>query len=237
MELLGQATVYGIILMGAAGAALILERMKVLFFDYSIKTQQFMSQIRSLIMSDQIEEAITFCAANKKSPLAHVVKGVLERADRDDDGINQGLDIALSEIIPMLGKRLGYLAMIANVATLMGLLGTITGLMLSFEAVSGADPAEKQKLLALGISTAMNTTAYGLTVAIPVLFGYAFLHSRQNHLLELVSEHSTKVVDWLTTRHYQPFTKNGVFPKSIQEAELQRASGQQPPAPHVKSAS
>ena len=53
MELLGQATVYGIILMGAAGAALILERMKVLFFDYSIKTQQFMSQIRSLIMSDQ----------------------------------------------------------------------------------------------------------------------------------------------------------------------------------------
>ena len=105
-------------LMGIAGLALIVERIKVLYFDYAIKTDEFMRQVKSLVMKDQVDEAITFCAANENSPIAHVVKGVLQRSDRDDEGINQGLDIALSEIIPNLGKRLGYLAMIANVATL-----------------------------------------------------------------------------------------------------------------------
>ena len=163
-------------LMGIAGLALIVERIKVLYFDYAIKTDEFMRQVKSLVMKDQVDEAITFCAANENSPIAHVVKGVLQRSDRDDEGINQGLDIALSEIIPNLGKRLGYLAMIANVATLLGLLGTVTGLILSFNAVAFADPAQKQTLLAQGISTAMNTTALGLSVAIPVMIGYAFLH-------------------------------------------------------------
>ncbi len=197
-----------IVAMGLAALAIIIERARVLFFEYAIKTDQFMKQVKSLVLNDQVEEAITFCAANEKAPLAHVVKGVLQRADRDDDGINQGLDIALSEIIPNLGKRLGYLAMLANVATLTGLLGTIHGLIMSFQAVSSADPAQKQELLAQGISVAMNTTALGLTVAIPVMIAYAILHSRQNRLLEEVSEHSAKVVDLLTTRHYTPMVVN-----------------------------
>ncbi len=209
-EFLASAGVAGVIIvaMGLAALAIIIDRVRVLFFEYAIKTDQFMKQVKSLVLNDQIEEAVTFCAANEKAPLAHVVKGVLQRADRDDDGINQGLDIALAEIIPNLGKRLGYLAMLANVATLTGLLGTIHGLIMSFQAVSSADPAQKQELLAQGISVAMNTTALGLTVAIPVMMAYAVLHSRQNRLLEEVSEHSAKVVDLLTTRHYTPMMMN-----------------------------
>ena len=220
--------------MGIAGLALIIERAKVLYFDYNIKSDDFMSQVKSLVMGDKIEDAVTYCAANDKAPLAHVVKGVLERSDRDDEGINQGLDIALAEVIPNLGKRLGYLAMIANVATLTGLLGTIHGLIMSFQAVSFADPAQKQTILAQGISMAMNTTALGLTVAIPVMMAYAFLHSRQNRLLEEISEHSSKVVDLLTTRHYTPFTATGAFPQNLSKNELEGMKVQ-PPASNNKA--
>lgn len=217
-------------IMGIVALALVIERVKVLYFEYSIKTEEFVKQVQSLIMKDQIDEAITFCTANEKAPLAHVVKGVLERSDRDDEGINQGLDIALAEIIPSLGKRLGYLAMIANVATLLGLLGTVTGLIMSFNAVAFADPAQKQTLLAQGISTAMNTTALGLSVAIPVMVCYAFLHSRQNHLLEEVSEYSAKVVDLLTTRHYQPFSQGGAYPDKLSEKQIREFGKNQPPS-------
>lgn len=228
----GGLPAYLIVAMGLIALALIIERVKVLYFEYGIKTDEFMKQVKSLVMNNQVDEAITFCSANNKSPLAHVVGGVLERSDRDEESINQGLDIALSEIIPNLGKRLGYLSMIANVATLMGLLGTITGLIMAFQAVSFADPAQKQVILAQGISMAMNTTALGLSVAIPVMIAYSFLHTRQNKILEEVSEHSAKVVDLLTTRHYQPFSAAKVFPKDLATAEMNEI---QPPAPSVKA--
>lgn len=228
----GGIPAYLIVTMGIVSMALIFERIKVLYFDYSIKTQDFMNQVKNLIMNDQIDDAITFCTANIRAPLAHVIKGVLERSDRDEESINQGLDISLAEIIPNLGKRLGYLSMLANVATLMGLLGTITGLIMAFQAVSFADPSQKQVVLAQGISMAMNTTALGLSVAIPVMIFYAFLHTRQNRILEEVSEHSAKVVDLLTTRHYQPFSAAKVFPKNLSEARMNEI---QPPAPSIKS--
>lgn len=223
-----------ICIMGLIGVILIIERGKALYLDYTIKADQFINHVRGLIMKDQIEDAITYCAANKKAPLAHVVKGVLERSDRDDEGIYTGLDIALSEVIPALGKRLGYLAMIANVATLVGLLGTILGLIQSFEAVASADPANKSEMLANGISLAMNTTALGLSVAIPVMIFYAFLHARQNFLMEQISEYSSKVVDLLTTRHYQPFSDGAAFPQDLGKQKILNPN--EPPAPDVKSA-
>lgn len=225
-----------IVAMGLSALALFIERGRALYLTYSIKTDEFMKQVKSLVLNDQIEEAITFCGANEKAPLAHVVKGVLERSDRDDDGINQGLDVALAEVIPHLGKRLGYLSMIANVATLTGLLGTIHGLIMSFSAVSFADPSQKQVVLAQGISMAMNTTALGLSVAIPVMVGYAFLHARQNKLMEEIAEHSSKVVDWLSTRYYTPFTTSTAFPNDLAERDVADSSKVQPPAPNVKSA-
>ena len=214
----GGLPAYLIVLMGLAGLALIIERVKVLYFDYSMKADDFFAQIKSLVLDDKVEQAITYCATNSDVPLAHVTKTVLERSDRDEDGIYQGLDIALSEVIPKLGKRLGYLSMIANVATLLGLLGTISGLIMAFSAVSEADPAQKQFVLAQGISMAMNTTALGLSVAIPVMMAYAFLHTRQNRILEEVSESSTKLIDLLTTRHYLAF-----YPAKSTHRDLSKA--------------
>ncbi len=237
LEMISDGGVAGmvIIALGIFGVGIIFERIKTLYFTYSIKEESFMKQIKGYIMNDNIEEAVTLCTANKQAPLAHVIKGVLERANRDDEAIHQGMDVSMSEVIPNLGKRLGYLAMIANVATLVGLLGTIQGLIISFNAVSFADPSQKQTLLSQGISIAMVTTAMGLIVAIPVMIVYAFLHAKQGRLLEQINENSMKVVDWLTTRHYQPFSLASAFPDSSGTEHLEKHQKMQPPASTAKS--
>jgi len=105
--------------------------------------------------------------------------------------------------------------MLANVATLLGLLGTIHGLILSFQAVAQADPAQKQALLAQGISVSMYTTALGLAVAIPAMVFFSFLTSRQNQLIEQISEKCTKLTELLTSSHIPTLNRQTVFPDQI----------------------
>ncbi len=226
---------YVIIAMGVFGLAVVADRVKALYFDYAIKTEEFMRQIQGLIMNNQIEEAVALAGTREKKPLAHVVRGILSRADRDDEAIQQGLDIALSEVIPLLGRRMVYLTMVSNVATLFGLLGTIQGLIMSFNAVSFADPSQKQIVLAQGISVAMGTTAMGLSVAIPIMIIYAFLHARQARLLEQISEHSTKVIDLLAARHTVPFSAEAAFPRGLGAHKLEHQEPVAPPAPTSRS--
>lgn len=197
--------------LGFFGFLVVIDRVKTFYGTYNLNASEFIKKIDGFIKADKIEEAIAHSAAHDKAPLGHVVKSVLLRADKDDDAIQQALDISLSESIPKVGKRMGYLTMVSNVATLIGLLGTIQGLIMSFEAVSFADPAQKQTLLSQGISTSMNTTAYGLAVAIPIMVIYAFLHARQNHIMEELMENSAKVVDMLSGRHYHGFDKKEAY--------------------------
>lgn len=204
LEMITTSGIAGYCIVGLAVVALglIIDRVKSLFFDLSIKTDEFIAQVRSLLVSGQIEEAVTFSDANRKAPVAHIVKAIVERADRDEESIRKGMEISFAEILPKVTQRLGYLAMISNVVTLIGLLGTITGLILAFEAVANADPAKKGELLAQGISLAMNTTALGLTVAIPVMMIYSLLHAKQNKILNECVEQSSKIMDLLSGRVY-----------------------------------
>lgn len=201
-------------LMGLFGLALVIERSKSLYFSYSLNAQQFMSKVMKLVEEDKIDEAITFCAANEGKPLAYVAKRILERSDRDEKAIEQSLDIAASEIAPNLSRNLGYLSMCSNVVTLIGLLGTVVGLIMSFKAVSFADPSQKQTLLADGISLAMHATAAGLLVAIPVMVCYSFLHARQGKLFSEIDQHSNKLIELLKTRDFGQFGVQMAYPSS-----------------------
>lgn len=192
-------------MMGLFAVALIFERVKALFIDYSMNSEFFMAKIMKWVEEDKIEEAITYCAANEKKPLAAVVKRVLERADRDDAAIDQSLDIAASEVAPKLTKNLSYLSMVSNVVTLIGLFGTVVGLIMSFKAVAFADPQQKQSLLADGISLAMHATAAGLLVAIPVMVVYSFLHAKQGRLFNEIDQHSNKLLEGLRSRDFKHF--------------------------------
>ena len=103
------------------------------------------------------------------------------------------------DILPLIERRVHYLAMAANVATLLGLLGTIIGLMQSFNAVAGAEAAQKGAIIAKGIAIALNTTAYGLTVAIPCLFFYAFLQAKVNRLTEQADRVAVKMINMVSS--------------------------------------
>ncbi|MBK9322602.1 MAG: MotA/TolQ/ExbB proton channel family protein [Bdellovibrionaceae bacterium] len=119
-----------------------------------------------------------------------------------------------------LDRRTGFLSMLGNVATLTGLLGTITGMIKSFAAVSYAEPSQKAALLAAGISEAMNATAYGLIAAIPALVAYAILQNRSNRLADDLNHSALKAFNWLSFA-YEPVGfksfKSGNFEKSQAE--------------------
>lgn len=211
-----QSGVVGWIIMatGVSVIALAFERARTLYFDYGMDVDAFSSKIQTLVLSKKIDEAIVTCAQLKNKPLANAFKVILEKADRDDETIFQAQDIAMAETVPLYTKRLHYLSMLANVATLLGLLGTIHGLILSFQAVAQADPAQKQAMLASGIAVSMYTTALGLAVAIPAMVLFSFLTSRQNELLEDLSEKCSKLTETLTSSHVSSLDKNHVFPSA-----------------------
>lgn len=218
-----------ILLNGAAALGLIIERTRTLFFQYSFNSEEFTKKIFHLVMAKKHEEAIVVCAQLEDKPLARAYKSILEKSDRDDETIFQAQDITMAETVPLYTKRLHYLSMLANVATLLGLLGTIHGLILSFQAVAQADPAQKQMLLANGISVSMYTTALGLAVAIPAMVAYSFLISKQNELLEQLTEKCSKLTELLTNSHLAGFNKKSIFP------EQNGIVGAQPPPVHAKS--
>lgn len=201
-----------IVATGLFAIVLVYDRFKALYIDYSLPTEQFMGQIMKLLSEDKTEEAITFCSANHNKPLAYVIKRVLERSDREKEAMEKSLDIAASEMGPKLVKNLNHLPMVANVVTLIGLFGTVIGLIIAFKAISFADPSQKQALLAQGISTAMSATAMGLSVAIPVMFLYSFLYTKQSQLFAEIDQHSAKVIELLNDRGYRPFGTAYAYP-------------------------
>jgi biopolymer transport protein ExbB len=194
---------YMIVITGVVAIGFAIDRTRSLFFKYNLKADSFMKQLNSLLFADKIEEAIAFCDANKKKPMAHIIKSVLERADRDEESMKKAFEISFTEVMPGVTLRLGYIALLSNVATLLGLLGTIQGLILAFDAVAFADPSQKQTLLASGISVAMYTTAMGLSVAIPIMISFSIFNARKDKILTDCAENGSKVLDLLTSRIYR----------------------------------
>jgi biopolymer transport protein ExbB/TolQ len=221
---------------GIFGLVLIFDRFKALYFTYALPVDSFMKQVMNLIEQDKVEEAITFCGANDKKPLALVVKRILEKSDRDDQAMEQALDIASAEVGPKLMKSLGHLAMVSNVVTLIGLLGTVIGLITAFRAVSFADVSQKQTLLAEGISIAMTATMMGLIFAIPTMICYSFLHSKQGRLFSEIDEHSQKVIEALRMRIYMPFKTGVAYPTTLNADSLNNKDSirKNTPPPSVK---
>jgi biopolymer transport protein ExbB len=221
-----------ILVTGIGSLVLVGERIKALYFGYGMNVDEFMNRVQALVLAKKLDEALVLCSQMDKKPLAKAFKSILEKADRDDESIFQAHDIAMSETIPLYTRRLHYLSMLANVATLLGLLGTIHGLILSFQAVAQADPAAKQHLLANGISVSMYTTALGLAVAIPAMVFFSFLTARQNQLIEQATEKCSKLTELLTSSHMPAISRNTVFPDTPIPTP---SSTNQPPSPNSKA--
>jgi len=176
------------------------ERFVRLFFKYSIDGASFMFEIQKYILANDLDGAIRVCNGAGQSALAKVIKAGLQRASRSEQQIQNAIDAMSLEVVPKLERRIAYLAMIANVATLLGLLGTISGLIRSFNAIALADPAQRQAILSAGIAEAMNATAFGLITAIFTMVAHSVLSNKANLILDEVDEFGVKLMDLLSAR-------------------------------------
>ena len=154
--------------------------------------------------------AIEECARIEKHPLGRILKAGLLKSDKRDKEIELAMEENILREIPLVKRRINYLALFANIATLLGLLGTILGLIAAFDGVSGADAAMKQQILAKGISVAMLTTAFGLVVAIPCLIGFYSLNNRGDFIIDQFEEKALKLFNALSTlkREKEPACQN-----------------------------
>jgi biopolymer transport protein ExbB/TolQ len=197
-----------IIIAGIFAAAIVAERIKAVFYTYPLAGRvKFYHRIRELVMADKVQDAISLCDQYPTKPSAQVVKEGLLRAHLPEQMVNDGLNIVVGEWIEQISKRTAFLSMIANVATLLGLFGTIAGLIQSFEAVGSANPQEKSALLAAGISTAMNATMMGLGVAIPSMVAFSFIMNRTNRMVGELDQCTLETLDIIRQRSYGVETK------------------------------
>jgi biopolymer transport protein ExbB/TolQ len=170
------------------------ERIIYLFFRASSSTEAFLRTLEKAIMAGDLPRALNLTQM-PNSALGRVIHAGLAKVQKDIDSVQAAIDEAALRELPKVEKRTAYLAMLGNVAMLLGLLGTITGMIISFGAVASADPGEKAALLARGISEAMNCTAFGLLTAIPALLLYAICQGRTQKIVDEINEGSIRVLN------------------------------------------
>lgn len=215
-----------ILIVGAAGLTIILERFYCLFFRYPMyEAEIFFKRISASVMKADLAEASKLCERYRHKPLARVVQAGMARAHLPEGLIHDGIQLNLQRGSRLILKRTSFLATIANVSTLLGLLGTIAGLIQSFQAVAHADAQQKAALLSQGISTAMNATMLGLGVAIPCMIAYSILINRSNGLLADLEQAAVRSMDILKQRYYaSEMVSPPAKPSDEENVSMRRAS-------------
>ncbi len=196
----GGPFMYPILLVLAIGIAIAIER----YIYLSVAKKKNRSQLKKLmplLQQGDFQQAYTETTKNKTA-IGQMLSMGLSRfksaSSRDD--IESAMEESMMETIPRLEKRTHYLAMFANIATLLGLLGTIIGLIKAFTAVAQVDPSMKAEILSTSISVAMNTTAFGLIVAIPLIFFYTVLQTKTTEITDSLEMATVKFVNLIMQR-------------------------------------
>jgi biopolymer transport protein ExbB len=202
----GGPFMYPILVVGAVGAAIVIERF-IKLSTVRIANQSMWKRVHPVLVEGDFDKAREMTADDKSTVSQLLSLGLVHQgAVRRRDDIEIAMEEGMMEIIPQLEKRTPYVALFSNVATLLGLLGTILGLIQAFNAVANVNPAEKADLLSASISVAMNTTAFGLMVAVPLLIAHAYLNSRTSEIiasLEMASVKTLNIISSATRRAYQ----------------------------------
>lgn len=203
----GGAFMHPILLVGAIGLAIIIERT-IKLAQVGTANRKMWTMLHPVLVERDFDKAREMTAGDK-STISELLNLGLERqgAVRRRDDIEIAMEEGMMEIIPQLEKRTGYVALFANVATLLGLLGTIIGLIQAFNAVAKANPADKAELLSASISVAMNTTAFGLIVAVPLLIAHHYLNSKTGEIVDSLEMASVKTLNVIVSSATSPQPK------------------------------
>ncbi|MDJ0759489.1 MAG: MotA/TolQ/ExbB proton channel family protein [Woeseiaceae bacterium] len=196
----GGAFMFPILLVFAVGFGIAVERYITLTL-VTQKNQAVWAKVQPLLSDGQFDEARDMTREDDSTISQVLNMGLsLQGAVRRRDEIEIAMEESMMEIVPRLEKRTPYVALASSIATLLGLLGTIMGLIQAFTAVANANPAEKADLLSASISVAMNTTAFGLMVAIPLLIIHAILTSKTGDIVDSLEMATVKALNVFTRR-------------------------------------
>jgi len=182
------------------GIAITVERFMVLMSANSIKKEELLHHVNSAILQGDLKKAIA-TVAQVRNPLSNIIRAGLT-AVQNKGGVEEvqtAMDAVALREIPQIEKRIGLLATLSNISTLLGLLGTVAGLIGAFAAVANVAPAEKATMLSNSIATAMNTTAFGLIVAIPLLGAFGYLNSMAQNIVDDIHESSVATLNFILT--------------------------------------
>ncbi|MCY4523897.1 MAG: MotA/TolQ/ExbB proton channel family protein [Halobacteriovoraceae bacterium] len=192
----GGPFMYGILLFGFFILGFIIERFVSLYRTY----KEAPSDLRQKILAHVAQGDFTSAMGHiemvaKQAPLGKIARVgcKIRQNGGGEEELQARMDEQLSAEISKIDRRNGFLAMFGNVSTLLGLLGTVTGLIISFAGVANANPAERAILLGKGISEALNSTAFGLLVAIPALVAYAIYQNRTDRLITRLTEDASEI--------------------------------------------
>ena len=196
----GGLFMYPILMVFAIGTAVAIERYITLPL-VTNKNQVVWQKVQPLLANGEFDEARELTAEDESTISQVLNMGLsLQGAVRRREDIEIAMEESMMEIVPRLEKRTPYVALASSIATLLGLLGTIMGLIQAFTAVANANPAEKADLLSASISVAMNTTAFGLMVAIPLLIVHAVLTSKTGDIVDSLEMATVKALNVFSKR-------------------------------------
>jgi biopolymer transport protein ExbB/TolQ len=221
----GGVFLYPIALVWVIGIVIAIER-----FAYVLRTgvgnKRLWTQLQPLLEAGKFREAWQ-AASDSDTALAHVMRYGISRIEtsRRRDDIEKAMEESLVEIIPRLEKRTHYLSALANIGMLMGLLGTVIGLINAFAAVAQANPAEKASLLAASISVAMNNTALGLITAITLLLAHLYLETKTTELVDSLEVASVKFLNALHEKRAGPEAQQEAGRAAVQARATPAAPG------------
>ena len=191
---------YPIALVMAVGLAVAIERY-VYLSRASSTNRKMWDQLMPALQSGKYPQAMSITARSDVAICKILNYGLMRiKSARKREDIEMAMEEGLMEVVPRLERRTHYLSSFANVATLLGLLGTIIGLIQAFTAVAHAGAAEKAEILASSISVAMNTTAFGLIVAIPLLLVYSVLQSKTTQIVDSLEMAAVKFLNMVTEK-------------------------------------
>ena len=193
----GGLTAYAIIVAGFLMIIMAIDRGLVLFFGMSFNVRSSLESIRSHILQKRYTDAIQVCNSQPNAPEIGVVKAGLIAVENGREAMKSALGGAVLDVTHRSEARIGYLALIANVATLLGLLGTISGLIKTFASIANADPAEKARMLGLGISEAMYCTAAGLLVGISAMVLHTICTTKSDSIVGKSQDAGLKLITWI----------------------------------------
>ncbi|MDC3961711.1 MotA/TolQ/ExbB proton channel family protein [Polyangium jinanense] len=187
------------LVVSAIVVTVIIERAYFQLDRYRVNSKEFFAQIKKLVVAGNIDRAIKLCDAGDY-PILQLVKAGLTQASKGADEIDAALSEKLSELKPAVEKRVALLWSLANIATLIGLIGTVSGLIKTFASISapGLSAAVKQQMLSNGIAEAMYNTAFGLGIAVLCMIAHVLLHTRSKNIQHDLESTTERVFNLLT---------------------------------------